>query len=160
MFAGQYYLVHSGYTNTDKFLTPYHRERYHLSQFDGNTRRRTHRSSRELYNHRYAQLRNIVEKTFGILKKHFKILNYETPFFYKVQCLISIPYCVIHNFILRYQESDRYFTKDLDPSSSEDKEEEHSDFGGTSNSRGVTIFKLVSRISYETVEVNYLNCRL
>lgn len=136
IFAGKYYLVDSGYANTDKFLAPYRGERYHLSQFEGNTRGRTHRSPRDLYNHRHAQLRNVVEKTFGILKKRFKILNNATPFPYKVQCLIAMACCVIHNFIRRHHGDDRYFTGELDPSSPEDEEEDPGDFGlgGTSES--------------------------
>nr|CAD1823302.1 unnamed protein product [Ananas comosus var. bracteatus] len=54
---GKFYLVDSGYANTDRFLAPYRGVRYHLSQFDGNARARTHRSPRDLYNHRHAQLR-------------------------------------------------------------------------------------------------------
>nr|CAD1844366.1 unnamed protein product [Ananas comosus var. bracteatus] len=131
---GKYYLVDSGYANTNKFLAPYHEERYHLSQFEGNTRGRTHRSPRDLYNHRHAQLRNIVEKTFGILKKCFKILNHATLFLYKVQCLIGKACCVIHNFIRRHYGADRFFTEDLNPSSPQDEEEDPSDFGVTSDS--------------------------
>ncbi|OAY82418.1 hypothetical protein ACMD2_22921 [Ananas comosus] len=34
---GKYYLLDSGYANTDRFLAPYRGERYHISQFDANT---------------------------------------------------------------------------------------------------------------------------
>ncbi|XP_020086636.1 uncharacterized protein LOC109709015 isoform X2 [Ananas comosus] len=81
---GKYYLVDSGYANTEKFLAPYRGERYHISQFDASTRAHVHRNSRDLYNHRHAQLRNVVERTFGILKKRFKILNVATPFSYSM----------------------------------------------------------------------------
>ncbi|OAY75581.1 hypothetical protein ACMD2_25802, partial [Ananas comosus] len=106
---GKYYLVDSGYTNTEKFLAPYRGERYHISQFDASTRARVHRNPRDLCNHRHAQLRNVVERTFGILKKRFKILNVATPFSYKVQCLIAMAYCIIHNFIRRHQANDNIF---------------------------------------------------
>ncbi|OAY65252.1 hypothetical protein ACMD2_16584, partial [Ananas comosus] len=88
VLESKYYLVDLGYANTDQFLAPYRDERYHLSQFDTSTRARTHQNSRDLYNHRHAQLRNVVEKSFGILKKRFKILTQATPFSIKVQCLI------------------------------------------------------------------------
>ncbi|OAY76525.1 hypothetical protein ACMD2_03515, partial [Ananas comosus] len=53
--------------------------------------------------------RNVVERTFGILKKRFKILNVATPFSYKVQCLIAMACCIIHNFIRRHQANDNIF---------------------------------------------------
>ncbi|OAY65043.1 putative nuclease HARBI1, partial [Ananas comosus] len=107
---GKYYLVDSGYANTEKFLTPYRGERYHISQFDASTLARVHRNPRDLYNHRHAQLRNVVERTFGILKKRFKILNVATPFSYKVQYLIAMACCIIHNFIRRHQANDNIFS--------------------------------------------------
>ncbi|OAY76845.1 putative nuclease HARBI1 [Ananas comosus] len=108
--TGKYYLVDSGYANTEKFLAPYRGERYHISQFNASTRARVHRNPRDLYNHRHAQLRNVVERIFGILKKRFKILNVATPFSYKVQCLIAIACCIIHNFIRRHQANDNIFS--------------------------------------------------
>ncbi|OAY74502.1 hypothetical protein ACMD2_17093, partial [Ananas comosus] len=113
----KYYLVNSRYTSTDRFLTPYGGERYHISQFDANTQD-------HLYNHRHAQLRNVVEKTFGILKKHFKILNVAKPFSYKVQCLITMACYVIHNFIRRHHANDSLFSDELDKQDAEDENEE------------------------------------
>ncbi|OAY85027.1 hypothetical protein ACMD2_19178, partial [Ananas comosus] len=101
VYFSKYYLVDSRYANTDRFLVPYRGERYHLSQFDSIVRARTHRNPKDLYNHRHAQLKNMVEKTFGILKKWFKILNHATPFPYKVQCMVAMACCVVHNFIRR-----------------------------------------------------------
>ncbi|OAY74504.1 hypothetical protein ACMD2_17091, partial [Ananas comosus] len=121
---GKYYLVNSRYTSTDRFLAPYGGERYHISQFDANTRDRVHRNSRDLYNHRHAQLRNVVEKTFGILKKHFKILNVATPFSYKVQCLIAMACYIIHNFIRRHHANDSLFSDELDKQDAEDEKGE------------------------------------
>ncbi|OAY74020.1 putative nuclease HARBI1, partial [Ananas comosus] len=97
---GKYYLVDSRYANTEKFLAPYRGERYHISQFDASTRACVYRNPRDLYNHRYA----------GILKKRFKILNVATPFSYKVQCLIAMACCIIHNFICRHQINDNIFS--------------------------------------------------
>ncbi|XP_020081683.1 putative nuclease HARBI1 [Ananas comosus] len=104
---GKFYLVDSGYANTDRFLAPYRGERYHLSQFAVNAHARRHRGPKDLYNHRHAQLRNVIEKAFGILKRRFKVLRQATPFPYKVQCRIAIACCVIHNFIKRHQGTDR-----------------------------------------------------
>ncbi|XP_020082181.1 putative nuclease HARBI1 [Ananas comosus] len=117
---GKFYLVDSGYANTDKFLAPYRGERYHLSQFDSTSNARRHRSPRDLYNHRHAQLRNAVEKAFGILKKRFKVLRQATPYPYKVQCRIAMACCIIHNFIRRHQGNDKYFNMQMDEFSVDD----------------------------------------
>ena len=111
---GKYYLVDSGYANTDKFLAPYRGNRYHLSTFS-NPRSRRYSNQRDLYNHRHAQLRNCVEKSFRILKKRFKILRTAIPFPFKVQKRIVMACCIIHNFIRRNQENDKYFNMSLAP---------------------------------------------
>ena len=55
----KYYLVDSGYANTDKFLVPFQGNRYHLSTFN-NLRARRYNNFQDLYNHQHAQLRNCV----------------------------------------------------------------------------------------------------
>ncbi|XP_020079660.1 uncharacterized protein LOC109713860 isoform X2 [Ananas comosus] len=122
--GGKFYLVDSGYANTDRFLAPYRGERYHLSQFDVNAQARRHRGPRDLYNHRHAQLRNVVEKAFGILKRRFKVLRQATPFPYKVQCRIALACCVIHNFIKRHQGTDRYFNMQTDQFPTDDQNDD------------------------------------
>ena len=112
--SGKYYLVDSGYANTNKFLAPYRGNRYHLSTFN-NPRTRRYSNNRDLYNHRHAQLRNCVEKAFGILKKRFKILRTAIPFPFKVQKRIVMACCIIHNFIRRNQGNDKYFNMSLAP---------------------------------------------
>nr|CAD1818510.1 unnamed protein product [Ananas comosus var. bracteatus] len=129
------FMVPEGYANTDRFLAPFRGERYHLSQFDGNTRARTHRGPRDLYNHRHTQLRNVVEKAFGILKKRFKVLRQVTPFPYKVQCRIDLACCVIHNFIKRHQGSDIYFNMQMEPTPLEEQAEDPTRLVGIDESR-------------------------
>ncbi|OAY66796.1 hypothetical protein ACMD2_20248, partial [Ananas comosus] len=132
---GKYYLVDLGYANTQKFLAPYRGERYHLSQFDSTARARTHHNPKNLYNHRHAQLRNVIEKTFGVLKKRFKILNHATPFSYKVQCMIAMAYCVVHNFIRRSQGNDMYFNEKIDQVPTSDDDKDMPNIVGTDESR-------------------------
>lgn len=145
LFVGKFFLVDSGYANTDRFLAPYRGERYHLSQFDGNARARTHRGPRDLYNHRHAQLRNAVEKAFGILKRRFKVLRQATPFPYKVQCRIAVACCIIHNFIKRHQENDMYFNMPVDPSVQDEEDEECTPLVGIDDSRrGETLRNMIT----------------
>ncbi|KAJ1691968.1 hypothetical protein LUZ63_016123 [Rhynchospora breviuscula] len=66
---GRYYLVDSGYPNTQQFLSPYRGITYHLAQFRQRRMENGYENGEELFNHRHAQLRNVVEKAFGILKE-------------------------------------------------------------------------------------------
>lgn len=62
----KYYVVDAGYTNMPGYLAPYRGERYHLNQYNGPNG--VYNSPRELFNHRHS-LRNVIERTFGVLKK-------------------------------------------------------------------------------------------
>ncbi|KAJ1701629.1 hypothetical protein LUZ63_001408 [Rhynchospora breviuscula] len=99
---GKFYLVDAGYANTLQFLAPFRGIAYHLRSFHDCAR--THGEYRynnpqECYNHRHAQLRIIVERTFGILKGRFHILKDMHPFKYKIQTKIVRACCILHNFI-------------------------------------------------------------
>ncbi|PKA55247.1 hypothetical protein AXF42_Ash003884 [Apostasia shenzhenica] len=100
MSTGKYYLVDSGYANTDCFIAPYRTARYHLSNYREPSQR-TYEKKEEVYNHQHAQRRNIVERTFGILKKKFRILTEMKQFSFKTQVKIIIICAIIYNFILR-----------------------------------------------------------
>ena len=127
-YVGHFYLVDSGYANTSKFIAPYRGSRYHLGDFENRTTR-AYRDTKDKYNHRHAQLRNAVEKAWGILKQRFKILKVAAPFPYKTQVKIVVACCVLHNFIARHQENDKYFNmlNGLEMNEDEDEVEEEED---------------------------------
>ncbi|PKA54055.1 hypothetical protein AXF42_Ash016220 [Apostasia shenzhenica] len=102
------YLVDSGYANMDKFLAPIRRCRYHLSNYRSSMQRR-YEKPQELCNHRHAQLRNVIERTFGILKEWFKVLTDMKPFPFKVKADIVLICCILHNYIGRYYKQDTFF---------------------------------------------------
>ncbi|KAJ4759995.1 nuclease [Rhynchospora pubera] len=110
----RYYLVDGGYANTPQFLSPYRGKTYHLAQFSTRSRENRYDCAEELYNHRHAQLRNIVEKTFGILKGRFKICKEMHRYKYDIQTDLVIACCILHNFIKRHQHdnSDDDFSDD------------------------------------------------
>jgi DDE superfamily endonuclease len=97
--SDRYYLADSRYVNSTSFLCPYRNHNYNLINFDLLPRNNRHRSAKNLFNHRHAQLCNVVERTFGGFKKRFKILTVMTPYKYKKQCHIVITCCILHNFI-------------------------------------------------------------
>ncbi|KAL2249896.1 UNVERIFIED_CONTAM: hypothetical protein Sindi_2463300 [Sesamum indicum] len=74
---GKYYLVDSTYPNVPGFLVSYRQDRYHINSFRGNNRQA--HSPKELFNQRYSQLRNVIERAFGVLKNRFSILKGPMP---------------------------------------------------------------------------------
>ncbi|KAL0394827.1 UNVERIFIED_CONTAM: hypothetical protein Slati_4448900 [Sesamum latifolium] len=63
---GNYYLCDNVYANGEGFLTPYRGVRYHLKEYDrggGGPQ-----NAREVFNLRHAAARNIIERSFGLLK--------------------------------------------------------------------------------------------
>jgi hypothetical protein len=71
-------------------LTPYRGVRYHLKEYST----RGPQNFKELFNHRHASLRNVIERCFGVLKKRFPILSFE------VMTDIVLACCILHNFLM------------------------------------------------------------
>ncbi|PKA64211.1 hypothetical protein AXF42_Ash009431 [Apostasia shenzhenica] len=115
---GKYYLIDLGYANTSKFLAPYRKMLYHIGEFRGQNARR-YRNKEEKFNHRHVSLRNVIERSFGILKRRFAILNSMKPFPLQTQRDIVVAYFALHNFIARYSLRDTLFhqrdTDELEP---------------------------------------------
>ena len=71
---GCYYLADAGYSaNDDLLLTPYQKTRYHLREQGIASQKPA--NHQELFNLRHAQLRNVVERVFGVFKQRFAILE-------------------------------------------------------------------------------------
>ncbi|KAK9285990.1 hypothetical protein L1049_025193 [Liquidambar formosana] len=100
--TGKYYLVDAGYPNSLGFLAPYRGVHYHRNE------RRGHApvNAKELFNYRHSSLRNIIERSFGLIKKRWAILRTEPFFDIKVQVKIVIACCTLHNFILNVDPDD------------------------------------------------------
>ncbi|KAL0408306.1 UNVERIFIED_CONTAM: hypothetical protein Sradi_1765000 [Sesamum radiatum] len=91
--TGSYYLCDNGYGNVEGFLTPYCGVRYHLRGAGGP------QSPRELFNLRHASARNVIERTFGLLKTCWGILRSLSYYPIRVQNEIIIACCLLHNFV-------------------------------------------------------------
>jgi len=96
--AGKYYLADAGYVCSDIILSPYRGYRYHLKESVLAKARPS--CKEELFNLRHAQLRNEVERIFGVVKRRFPILGkkYECGNFNRQRQLV---YALtgLHNFI-------------------------------------------------------------
>ncbi|XP_028180268.1 protein ALP1-like [Glycine soja] len=99
---GKYFLVDAGYTNGPGFLAPYRGTRYHLNEWIGNTPQ----NYKELFNLRHASARNVIERSFGVLKKRWSILRTPSFFDIKTQIRIINACFMLHNFIRDEQHSD------------------------------------------------------
>ncbi|KAI3721982.1 hypothetical protein L2E82_33003 [Cichorium intybus] len=91
----KYYLCDAAYTNTRGFMTPYRNTRYWLADF----RRQRALTKEEKFNHGHAQLRNVIERAYGVLKKRFPILKQMAPYPFSVQRDIVVACFAVHNFI-------------------------------------------------------------
>ncbi|KAM5549381.1 protein ALP1-like [Rosa sericea] len=93
-----YYLVDAGYTNGNGFLAPFRGQRYHLNDWRDGYRPET---AEEFFNMKHSSARNVIERSFGLLKMHWAILR--SPSFYDITTqrrIISVC-CMLHNFIRR-----------------------------------------------------------
>ncbi|XP_049373406.1 uncharacterized protein LOC125838371 [Solanum verrucosum] len=126
---GKYYIVDAGYANTKGFLAPYRGARYHLREW---SQTQAPQNARELYNLRHSKLRNVVERTFVVLKKRFPILTTPPPYFIKKQGWIVLSCCILHNFIRKWNWQDSYFEEHME----EEIEDSHglNDIDSDSNS--------------------------
>ncbi|KAK1262352.1 hypothetical protein QJS04_geneDACA023423 [Acorus gramineus] len=146
LLPGKYYLVDSGYVNIDKFLAPYRSHRYHFSEFLNLGRGNRYSGPNELFNHRHAQLRNVIERAFGVLKMRFKCLRC-TPYYpFRTQTRIALACCVLHNFIRREEGSDILFNMSQDEVDGvgDVRDEIHSDVANEDNVGGAQLRTMIT----------------
>ena len=92
---GKYYLVDAGYGMRKGFLAPYRGVRYHLKEQYQSQQKPENKE--ELFNH--AQLCNVVERIFGILKRRFRILRSPPEYPFTAQVKLVFALTALHNFI-------------------------------------------------------------
>ena len=57
-------------------------------------------NERELFNLQHSSLRTTIERGFGVLKKHFQVLDAEPFWSFETQVKVVLACCVIHNHIM------------------------------------------------------------
>ncbi|XP_020872958.1 putative nuclease HARBI1 [Arabidopsis lyrata subsp. lyrata] len=97
----KYYVVDSGYPNKQGFLAPYRSSRnsvvrYHMSSFHSGP---PPRNKMEMFNRCHASLRSIIERTFGVWKKKWRILTDFPRYSIHVQKRVVMATMGLHNFI-------------------------------------------------------------
>ncbi|XP_027158630.1 putative nuclease HARBI1 [Coffea eugenioides] len=100
---GKYYAVDAAYTNMPGFMAPFR------------AARGTHheRAAKVLFNRRHASLRNIIELSFGVLKRCFPILRGPMQnYLIATQNNIVLACCTLHNFIRDNSPNDLYFNEE------------------------------------------------
>ncbi|XP_074343001.1 uncharacterized protein LOC141680774 [Apium graveolens] len=116
----KYYLCDVAYANTRGFLTPYKNTSYWQADFQG----RRALTKEEKFNHAHAQLRNVIERAYGVLKARFPILKQMPPYTFSTQRDIVIACFAVHNFIRLQKLEDELFDQcDNNVSSDSDEEE-------------------------------------
>ncbi len=105
-----FYLADAGYAISETCLTPYRGVRYHLSEYQ---ERKPPSDAKELFNYRHSQLRNVIERTWGVLKKRFPILVNMPSFAFAFQVQLVECACQIHNFIRMFGNSSGDYLGDI-----------------------------------------------
>ncbi|KAK3199064.1 hypothetical protein Dsin_022479 [Dipteronia sinensis] len=88
------------------YLGPYKGERYHIPDFH---RGRQPTGPREVFNQAYSSLRSVIERTFRVWKKKWKILKTMPKFLFNKQVKIVSATMTLHNYIKRHAQCDRHF---------------------------------------------------
>ncbi|XP_023636147.1 putative nuclease HARBI1 [Capsella rubella] len=107
----KFYLADCGFANRRKFLAPFRATKYHLQDFTGQGC--DPETPHELFNHRHASLRNVIERIFGIFKSRFLIFKTAPPFPYKTQTEIVLACVALHNFLRKHCRSDEFLTQEV-----------------------------------------------
>ena len=91
-------MVDTSYMLRSGLLTPYRGVWYHLKEYSTCAPQ----NAEELFNLRHAALRNVIERTFGVLKKRFPIISGATEPHYPVETVTEIVLgcCILHNFLM------------------------------------------------------------
>ncbi|KAK0570919.1 hypothetical protein LWI29_008435 [Acer saccharum] len=102
------------------YLGPYKGERYHILDF---RRGRQPTGPREVFNQAHSSLRSVIERTFGVWKKKWKILKTMPNFSFDKQVKIVIATMALHNYIKRHAQRDRHFEESKNYQNEGTKEE-------------------------------------
>ena len=99
-------MVDAGYPNRPGYLPPYRCTRYHVEQWQNGP---PPQGMKETFNHAHSKVRNVIERSFGVLKMKFRILLNMPRFPEDKQTRIIVACMALHNFIRESRIADREF---------------------------------------------------
>ena len=99
-------MVDAGYPNRTGYLSPYRCTRYHIEQWHDAP---PPEGMKETFNHAHAKVRNVIERSFGVLKMKFRMLLNMPSFPEDKQARIIIARMALHSFIRESRIADREF---------------------------------------------------
>ncbi|KAG5563852.1 hypothetical protein RHGRI_000147 [Rhododendron griersonianum] len=108
-YSGKYYLVDSGYPNSDGYLAPYKGCTYHLEDFRRSRKRQL--DAYEYYNRWHSSLRCAIERTFGVWKSRWRMMKETSTYPLRIHKLFVIASMAIHNYIRRNSVHDDEFAE-------------------------------------------------
>jgi thiamine kinase-like enzyme len=102
--------VDSGYRNQVGYLAPYKGQttRYHVAEFRGAA---APQGIAETFNYAHSSLRNVVERSIGVLKQKWKMLKEIPSYSPMKQRQIVQAACALHNFVRESGLQDKHFTR-------------------------------------------------
>uniref|UniRef100_A0A0A8YRV6 Uncharacterized protein n=1 Tax=Arundo donax TaxID=35708 RepID=A0A0A8YRV6_ARUDO len=102
----KFYLVDLGYPNRPGYLAPYKGTKYHVPEFQQGPRPS---GKHEVFNYLHSSLRNVIERSFGVLKMKWRILLDLPSCPQKKQTKIILACMALHNFIRESAMRDEAF---------------------------------------------------
>lgn len=106
---GKYYLVDSGYALRSGYLGPYRQTRYHLNQFQNQAPPSNYK---EKFNRRHSSLRCVIERTFGIWKGKWRIMQDRARYDIGTTRKLVAATMALHNFVRKSNILDPDFDVD------------------------------------------------
>lgn len=94
---GCYYLGDAGYSNRTYLMVPYCGTRYHLKEWGEVGARPA--TADELFNLWHSKLQNQVERSFGLMKRRWQVLQKAWEGSIRTQVKLVYALAAIHNFI-------------------------------------------------------------
>ncbi|XLU54059.1 hypothetical protein S245_048707, partial [Arachis hypogaea] len=103
-------LFDTGFMLKHALITPYRGIRYHLKEFA----RYELENAYELFNLYHSFLRNVIEQSFGILRKRFEIIAGGTKSYYNMEVMVIVLACIIlHNFLMGVDSNQYLITQGI-----------------------------------------------
>ncbi|KAL6573132.1 hypothetical protein OROHE_002608 [Orobanche hederae] len=130
---GCYYLVDYGYANAPGFLAPYRSIRHLQGWMDDGL---SPQNPKKYFNMKHFSARNVIERTFGLLKKRWAVLKSLMAYSMDTQNNIILACALIHNFYRDNMSRDPVEDESSsdESSSDEDESEQSTEFIDSVNS--------------------------